>query len=563
MSDEQQQPQDDETEHNDSPAPVGPPQDELIGQMMGQYEVKDEIGRGGMATVYRAVQQSMNRVVALKVLPRQMLHDPTFYDRFLREVEVISHLEHPHILPIYDYGQSDNLPFIAMRYLGGGSLDQRVRKGRMTPEEIEQPLRQVARALDHAHQQGIIHRDLKPGNIMLDDAGNAYLSDFGIARVLGSDMTGSMIIGTPAYMSPEQANGLPIDARSDIYSTGIVLFELLTGRGPFQAETPMAVLLKHITEPLPPMSDYVQGIPYAVEQVIKKATAKNPDDRYSSAGELAEAYSAALHDDHTDQHPPLNKESPGSPAVPGNVTGSMTEPAISAPTPPAQGSPITAPVRASEATTEPKRPPLPLVALVIVLLVAAGGVIAVLLTQNADNSSGPPPVAMIPTPFPRASTITEPEYTISMPDEWIPPEIKIDQSESNRLRHLWRSDEADAYVALTLFTPQANAADRPLSALAENYISTQYSERLAFDFFIDEDTAEDGTLRRSYRIPLIEDGNNAAFDQLDTPGQLDVFLREDNSGQIVLLEFYTADSTGNRLVPRLQFILDSLRIRDV
>ncbi|MCL4256227.1 MAG: serine/threonine protein kinase, partial [Anaerolineae bacterium] len=206
------------------------PQDDLIGKTLGQFEIAEEIGRGGMATVYKARQRSMNRTVAIKVLPRQMLHDPGFYERFEREVDVISHLEHPHILPIYDYGQDDGLPYIAMRYLGGGSLEQRIRRGHVRVEDIEKPLRQVAQALDYAHQQGIIHRDLKPGNIMLDENGNAYLTDFGIARVLGSDLTGSMIIGTPAYMSPEQANGLPVDGRSDIYSLGIVLYEWITGR---------------------------------------------------------------------------------------------------------------------------------------------------------------------------------------------------------------------------------------------------------------------------------------------------------------------------------------------
>lgn len=188
------------------------PKDDLIGKILGQFEIGEEIGRGGMATVYKARQRSMNRTVAIKVLPRQMLHDPGFYERFEREVDVISHLEHPHILPIYDYGQEEGLPYIAMRYLGGGSLEQRIRRGTVRIEDIEKPLRQVAQALDYAHQQGIIHRDLKPGNIMLDENGNAYLTDFGIARVLGSDLTGSMIIGTPAYMSPEQANGLPVMA---------------------------------------------------------------------------------------------------------------------------------------------------------------------------------------------------------------------------------------------------------------------------------------------------------------------------------------------------------------
>ncbi|MCA9885006.1 MAG: serine/threonine protein kinase, partial [Anaerolineae bacterium] len=175
----------------------------LTGKTIGPYELQQEIGRGGMATVYSGRQLSMNRMVAIKVLPRHFLHDPGFLERFEREVEVISKLEHPHILPIYDYGETEGVPYIAMRYLGGGSMADLIRRGVPELKDIVQPMRQVAEALDYAHQRGIIHRDLKPGNIMLDESGNAYLSDFGIARVMGSDLTGSAIIGTPAYMSPE------------------------------------------------------------------------------------------------------------------------------------------------------------------------------------------------------------------------------------------------------------------------------------------------------------------------------------------------------------------------
>jgi len=274
------------------------PKDELIGKNLGQFEILQEIGRGGMATVYKSRQQSMNRIVAVKVLPQHLLHDPGFYERFEREVEVISTLEHPHILPIYDYGQSDGVPYIAMRFLGGGSLEDQIRRqGPVMVDDLERPLRQIAQALDYAHKQGIIHRDLKPGNIMLDEGGNAYLSDFGIARVMGSEMTGSMIIGTPSYMSPEQANGLPIDARADVYALGVVLFELITGRLPFQAETPMAVLLKHINEDVPPIADFREDVSVVVEEVVRKATAKDPDDRFSSAGDMALAFSAALRDE--------------------------------------------------------------------------------------------------------------------------------------------------------------------------------------------------------------------------------------------------------------------------
>ena len=268
--------------------------DDMIGKNLAHFTILEEIGRGGMATVYSAMQKSMSRKVAVKILPRHFMHSPDFIERFEREVDVISKLEHPHILPIYDYGEADGVPFIAMRYLGGGSMAQMVRRGIPQLEELVKPFQQVAEALDYAHQQGIIHRDLKPGNIMLDEYGNAYLSDFGIARVMDSNLTGSAIIGTPAYMSPEQAHGVHIDARSDIYSLGIVLFELITGREPYQAETPMSLLMMHINEPIPPIAEFRDGVPPIVQDVINTATAKNPDDRYASASELANAFEEAL-----------------------------------------------------------------------------------------------------------------------------------------------------------------------------------------------------------------------------------------------------------------------------
>ncbi len=269
-------------------------EDNLIGKSLGQFEIIEEIGRGGMASVYRARQTSINRIVAIKVLPRALLHDRSFYERFTREVDLVAHLEHPHIVPIHDYGEVDGTPYIAMRYLSGGSMAQWIRRGLPPLDKLVKPVEQIAAALDYAHQEGVIHRDLKPGNILLDESGNAYLSDFGIARVLGSTLTGSAIIGTPAYMSPEQANGLPLDARSDLYSLGVVLFELVTGKEPFEAETPVALLLKHINEPMPSARSLRSELPLSAERVIAKATAKRPEDRYPSASDFADDLASAL-----------------------------------------------------------------------------------------------------------------------------------------------------------------------------------------------------------------------------------------------------------------------------
>ncbi len=524
------------------PPPPPPARDDLIGKMMGQYQILEEIGRGGMATVYRAVQQSMSRAVAIKVLPRQMLHDPTFYDRFEREVEVISQLEHPHILPIYDYGQSEGLPFIAMRYLGGGSLEQRIRRGVLGLDEIDRPLRQVSQALDYAHTRGIVHRDLKPGNIMLDEAGNAYLSDFGIARVLGSDLTGSMIIGTPAYMSPEQANGLPIDARSDVYSLGVVLFELITGRGPFQAETPMAVLLKHITEPLPSIRDIRPDVPLEIEQVIQKSTAKDPNERFSSAGELADAYTNALRGQGmANYRPPTNTPRPMQPSTLSAATAPM--------------SPGTGPITGSYATNARRVSGGLLIVGVIVGLLLIGAFFALALNAGGGDGAN---VATVPTPFPRASTLFDAQYSISMFNDWIPPEDRINESDEDMLRHVWRAPDSSAAVALTILSSALGEGQSIIGAIG-SYIRDTYGDEFT-DFFVDGDVADDGTVRRSYRIPVLEDGRDISILRgVASPGQLDTFFAE-RDGQLIVIEMYTADATANTLVGRMQAILDSIRL---
>ena len=219
----------------DAPRP-----EDLSGQQIGGYEILNVIGHGGMATVYRARQISMQRIVALKVLPRQFLLDDTYMQRFHREVEIVSRLEHRNIVPVHDYGEADGQPYIVMRYMPAGSVDDLLAEGPLEMELAVKILEQIAPALDYAHSKGVLHRDLKPSNILMDDNGDAYLTDFGIARVLGENQGGISIttrhvVGTPAYMSPEQAQGQPLDSRSDVYALGVMLFEMVTGQRPFQA----------------------------------------------------------------------------------------------------------------------------------------------------------------------------------------------------------------------------------------------------------------------------------------------------------------------------------------
>jgi serine/threonine-protein kinase len=284
-----------------------PQSENLSGQQLGGYEFLNVIGYGGMATVYRARQLSMQRIVALKVLPRQFMQDDTYLQRFHREVEIVSRLEHRNIVPVHDYGEFDGQPYIVMRYMPAGSVDDLLRSGPLNFELTQKVIEQIAPALDYAHTKGVLHRDLKPSNILMDDNGDAYLTDFGIARVLGENLGGISIttkhvVGTPAYMSPEQAQGHSLDNRSDIYSLGVTLFEMTTGQRPFVAETPYGVAVLQVTTPPPAPRSLNPNIPQPLENVITRTLKKKPDERYNSAILLAEAVRSALEPDAASIH---------------------------------------------------------------------------------------------------------------------------------------------------------------------------------------------------------------------------------------------------------------------
>src|SRR3972149_4827408 len=269
---------------------------DLIGKTLGPYRIIEQIGAGGMATVFKAYQRGTDRYVAVKILPPYLSKDEQFAKRFQREAKAITRLEHAHILPIYDYGEADRITYIAMRYVDAGTLKQRIAKGPLPLDEIARIIGQVGSALDYAHRIGIIHRDVKPANVLIDEQGDTYLTDFGLARMMeaSDQLTASGVgVGTPTYMSPEQGQGNKVDHRSDIYSLGVVLFEMVTGHVPYEAETPMAVMLKHITDPLPLPRLVNPNVPEAVERVILKALAKDPNDRYQAAGEMAQARTTA------------------------------------------------------------------------------------------------------------------------------------------------------------------------------------------------------------------------------------------------------------------------------
>ena len=266
-------------------------------QMLGPYQIISQIGKGGMATVYKAYHASMDRYVALKVVAVGLTDDPNFLKRFQQEARLIAKLEHPHILPVYDFGESEAIPYMVMRFLEAGTLKERLASEPLPIAEIDRIFNQLADALQYAHENGVIHRDIKPSNAMLDKRGDVFLTDFGVAKMLegssGLTATGT-VTGTPAYMSPEQAMGNKADPRSDIYSLGVVLFEMLTGRVPFEAETPMAVLFKQIQEPPPPLSIVRPDLPYTLEAVLLKALAKDPADRYASMDAFRDSWKNAV-----------------------------------------------------------------------------------------------------------------------------------------------------------------------------------------------------------------------------------------------------------------------------
>ncbi|KAA3644883.1 MAG: serine/threonine protein kinase [Chloroflexi bacterium] len=273
---------------------------------LGPYEVGEMIGSGGTSTVYRGIDSKNQREVAIKLLSPGTLVDDDWKKRIHREIATVISLDHPNIVPIIDSGQQDDLIYIVMPFYEKDSLETRLKDKRLSPTEGAKLFNDVASALDYVHGKGIVHRDIKPGNILFDNEGNALLADFGLVQLPDASvsLTGSAIVGTPKYISPEQARGDKIDGRSDQYSLGVILYELLTGEVPFSAETPIGVLMKHITDPMPPLSHLRPNLAGPLEQVILKATAKNPQHRFESVGEFNQTFQAALkHAINPDKNP--------------------------------------------------------------------------------------------------------------------------------------------------------------------------------------------------------------------------------------------------------------------
>ena len=278
---------------------------------VGRYKIKSELGRGGMATVYRAYDPSFDREVAIKVLPREMVHNLVFRARFKRELKLIASLEHPAIVPVYDVGEEeDGRQYFVMRYMGGDSLSDWIKKGALSLQDTAVIIERLASALDYAHSKGMVHRDIKPDNVLFDETNHPYLTDFGIAKLTESAVsaTGGGTMGTPAYVSPEQAQGAKVDSRADIYGMGVMIYEMLTSQKPYDADSPMSVAVRHITEPVPDILQDRPDLPADLDTVIRTAMANDKEDRYATAADLSRALSrAAFGDDRATPVNSLNK----------------------------------------------------------------------------------------------------------------------------------------------------------------------------------------------------------------------------------------------------------------
>jgi serine/threonine protein kinase len=267
------------------------------GENVGAYRIIEQLGQGGMATVFKAYHPALDRYVAIKALHPAFMEEEGFLARFQREARVVAQLDHPNIVPIYDYAEHEGRPYLVMKYIEGETLKARLARSHLTNNESLEIVQAVGKALSYAHEQKILHRDIKPSNVLLCPDGTIYLADFGLARIAevgASTLSGDMLMGTPHYISPEQARGEShLDKRTDIYSFGVVLYELTVGRVPFDSDTPFSIIHDHIYSPLPLPTKVNPKVPEQIQNILLKALAKDREDRFASVEEMVAAFREA------------------------------------------------------------------------------------------------------------------------------------------------------------------------------------------------------------------------------------------------------------------------------
>ena len=433
------------------------------GSTFGTYQIIEQIGRGGMASVFKAYESSLDRYIALKVLPPEFLHDETFAARFQREAKVVAKLEHPNIIPIFSFGIEGGTPWMAMRLISGGSLSAVLNKGPFGLERSVAVIRAVADALSYAHAEGVVHRDVKPQNILLDQQGRVYLADFGIARMVegGAAITRTgLVSGTPQYMAPEQATGHALDHRMDIYALGIVAYEMFTGSTPFSADTPVAVLIKHVSAPIPipPKED----VPEELLGPLIRSLAKNPDERWQTADDFASAIERGL-------------------GLVATAVASVPPTAILAPTQRLSAEPPPPPREG--AVAPPRRAGAGAFALWLgigfALLMAAGGAVVFWAWQHPSAPPDPPIVASpasapdvtlaAPAPSPEAAVIAEgttarPSPSSAVPPAPVPPSTSPSAPRAARATPETRTTPVPAQATSTTVTTTLTAEPPPASA---------------------------------------------------------------------------------------------------
>src|SRR5574341_225231 len=347
-----------------------------VGENVGPYRIVEQLGQGGMATVFKAYHASLDRYVALKALHPALNTDQSFAARFQREARVVARLEHPNIVPVYDYAEHETRPNLVMKFIEGDTLKAHMDQGPLSSEEISKIVEAVGAALAYAHRQGVLHRDVKPSNVLLATDGNIYLADFGLARMAQSGestLSSDMVMGTPQYISPEQAMGKnDLDQRTDLYSFGVMLYEMVVGRVPFNADTPFAIIHDHIYSPLPLPRKVNPNVPGQVERVLLKALAKERLDRFEGASQLVSAFKEAWNDAGIPMQGTFIRVSQAMPAVEGPQK--LNQPVSPAPPLPPEPAPGETQAKVAEAGLESKktRPPWLWVGAGLVILLCLG-----------------------------------------------------------------------------------------------------------------------------------------------------------------------------------------------